>query len=30
MFEIEKSGIDKVWGIVEEVGDYRGVEDICI
>lgn len=30
MFEIEKSGIDKVWEMVEEVGDYRGVEDICI
>lgn len=23
-------GIDKVWGMVEEVGDYRGVEAICI
>lgn len=30
MFEIEKSGIDKVWEMVEEVGDYREVEDICI
>ena len=30
MFEIEETGIDKVWGTVEEVGNDRGVEDICI